>query len=115
MDPYLKREEFELSVTNDISEFFNKHAKNIGELHKREFTSKIDTFFGRNTQLSRLTTEIGVVSKLNLETVEMLIRATLEFSYNNYKVIKMDMERKNRELSSLRKEHERRSKSYVLV
>jgi HD-GYP domain-containing protein (c-di-GMP phosphodiesterase class II) len=91
MESYLKREEFNTTVTNNVWEFFNKHGKNIGALQKREFTAKIDNFFGHSPQLSKLATEIGLVSKLNVESVEMLIRATLEFSYNNYKV---DMLRK---------------------
>jgi hypothetical protein len=63
--------------------------------------AKIENFFGRNSSLSRAATEIGMVSKINPETVELIIRATLEFSYNNYKV---DMERLNKDNSNLRRE-----------
>jgi hypothetical protein len=92
MESYLKREEFEITVTSNILEFFNK-------LQKREFMAKIDTFFGHNPQISRLTSEIGLVSKLNNESVKILIQSILEFSYNNYKV---DMQRNVKKISALR-------------
>jgi hypothetical protein len=99
MESYLKREKFDLQVTTNVLEFFNEHGQNIGALQKREFTSKIDTFFGRNPQISSLATEIGLVTKLNVESVEILIKATLEFSYNNYKV---DLQKNTQEILSFR-------------
>jgi hypothetical protein len=101
MEFMLNREEFEIQVTKEVIEFFKKHCKNIGHLPKNEFTRKIDSFFGRNSKLSKMATETGSLGKLNTESTELLIRTVLEFSFNNYKV---DMEQKNNELSFLRRE-----------
>jgi hypothetical protein len=80
MESYLRREEFDQHVSEDFFGFFNKHASGIGQLQKRDFVTIVDTFFRRNSNISRTATEIGLVSKLNIESVELIIRANLEFS-----------------------------------
>jgi hypothetical protein len=59
------------------------------------------SFFGCNSKLSKMATETGSLGKLNTESTELLIRAVLEFSFNNYTV---DMKKKIEELSFLHHE-----------
>jgi hypothetical protein len=62
---------------------------------------KIYSFFKHNSKLSKMTIEAESLGQLNTESTELLIRAVLEFSFNNYKV---DMDKKNEELSFLHHE-----------
>jgi hypothetical protein len=101
MEFILNREEFELQVTKEVLEFFKKYCRNIGRLMKNKFTRKIDSFFGRNSKLSKMAIETRSLGKLNTDSTELLIRTVLEFSFNNYKV---DMEKKIKELSFLHRE-----------
>jgi tRNA nucleotidyltransferase/poly(A) polymerase len=95
----LKKEEFELTVIKDVSKFVDRHCKNKSDFNKKEeVEAKIDIFFGQNPKISRVATEIGLAMKTRKENTELLIRSTMEFAYNNYKV---DMERKIEEISSL--------------
>jgi hypothetical protein len=63
---------------------------------------KINAFFRCNSSLSRSVMEIGLISNLiYIESVELIIQAFLEFSYNYYKV---DVEHLDKENSNLRRE-----------
>lgn len=115
MEPYLRREKFEQYVLEDMSGFVEKYTKDIGYLPKRDFETKVDTIFGRNSHISRVATELGVMTKLNKECVELITRISLEFSYNIYKA---DIERVSKENSNLRRElrsAQQKSRSSVIT
>jgi hypothetical protein len=101
MTSFLDREEFNERVIADIKKFCYRNIENIGKLSKKDFVKRIDQFFGPDEVISRKAEEIGQNTKLNIETVELFIRASLEFSYNNYLV---DMRGLEREISNLRRE-----------
>jgi hypothetical protein len=99
---YLRREEFEFTVIKEVLSFVDRHCKNKSDFNKKEeVEAKIDLFFGQNPNISRVATEIGLATKTKQEKTELLLRTTLEFAYNNYKV---DIERKQQEILSLRRE-----------
>jgi hypothetical protein len=101
MISFLDREEFNKQVIEDIERFCYRNIENIGKLHKKDFVKKIDQYFGKDQVLSRKAEEISQSTKLNMETVELIIWASLEFSYNNYLV---NMKRIERENADLRRE-----------
>jgi hypothetical protein len=88
-------------VIKDIRRFCYRNIEDIGKLHKKDFINKIDQYFGQDKVLSKKAEKISQTTKLNIETVELIIWASLEFSYNNYLV---DIKRLERENSDLRRE-----------
>jgi hypothetical protein len=101
MISFLDRDEFNKQVTADIERFCYRNIENIGKFHKKDFVKKIDQYFGKDQVISRKAEEISQSTKLNMETVELILRASLEFSYNNYLV---DIKRIERENADLRRE-----------
>jgi hypothetical protein len=98
---FLQREEFETSVMEGVRGFVNRYCKNKSDFNnKKEVEAKIDLFFGRNPKISKVASEIGLATKTQTVNTELLIRTTMEFAYDNYKV---DIEEKQKEISFLRR------------
>jgi hypothetical protein len=99
---FLRREEYETTVIEGVLGFVNRLCKNKSYFNKKdEVEAKIDLFFSRNPKISRVASEIGLATKTQTANTELLIRATLEFAYDNYKV---DMGEQQKELLFLRHE-----------
>jgi hypothetical protein len=99
---FLRREEFEQTVLEGVLGFVKRHCKDKSIFNKKdEVEAKIDLFFGRNPKISRVASELGLVTKTQTANTELLVRTTLEFAYDNYKV---DMEKQQKEISFLRRE-----------
>jgi hypothetical protein len=99
---FLRREEFEKTVIEGVLGFVNRHCKDKSIFNKKDkVEAKIDLFFGRNPKISRVASEIGLVTKTQTANTELLVRTTLELAYDNYKV---DMEQQQKEISFLCRE-----------
>jgi hypothetical protein len=94
---FLRREEFETAVMEGVRGFVNRYCKNKSDFNnKKKVEAKIDLFFSRNPNISRVASEIGLATKTQTVNTELLIRTTMEFAYDNYKV---DIEEKHKEIS----------------
>ncbi|CAG8720942.1 hypothetical protein GLOIN_2v1643545 [Rhizophagus irregularis DAOM 181602=DAOM 197198] len=100
MESYYSREEFENIFHEETSFFIKKYFKNIGLTPKMKFTSIIDKFFGKFTKSPRFFEDISRYTRLNTETVELLLKCCEEIAYGLYKKDASFMEKQNSDLQN---------------
>ncbi|CAB5375205.1 unnamed protein product [Rhizophagus irregularis] len=84
MESYLQQDEFDAKILREVSTLVNKNFKNAETRSSEKLQGELDKIFFQTLQTHKVIADISETTGIKGETVELLLRGCLRYTYREY-------------------------------